>query len=70
MDRAEALADYRMHIIELARALLAGHDPSADCARERATLQVENVADLRAVSAVIAKHNPWVAAAMRLLASR
>jgi hypothetical protein len=69
MDSDEALEQYRRHVSDLARALLAGHDPSVACARERATLDVGGVAGLHAVSSVVAKHNPSIPAAVRLLRS-
>jgi hypothetical protein len=65
-DLREPLDDYRRHLSSWVRALARGDDPAMACARERASITSSGVASLHEVSAIIAKHNPMIAAAMKL----
>ena len=72
VNRADALAEYRRVANDLAKALLRGEDPSFACSRERATLTDDPGnpwKSMHACSEVIAKHNPIIAASMRLYQS-
>jgi len=72
VDKATALAEYRRHVNNLARALLRGEDPNFACAAERAQVMIsydptDEPWGLHANSQVIAKHNPIVAASVNLV---